>query len=227
MSTSMKTVLLICPVLLSFACSDKKKFGGDVAASKIPAVADATPNTSNEPSAEESSDAPVVTPAPGKVIPTTCSSATGDITKVTLLSSGVNLAINNQTLRYELSVLSCKDGSVVPIKDQTISFDLNLSTTNGFKDIAYSVLDPMSSKTISSGPLETVVGSDLFGNKGNVAHWVTKSMSYSSTLDKVILEINLKNIRLQAQDALSTEAESYLQVGTAAAVTQKLKILDQ
>lgn len=226
MSTSMKTVLLICPVLLTFACSDKKKFGGDVAASKIPAVADATPNTSTEAPAEDNETTAEV-PVIDKVVPSTCSSATGDITKVTLLSSGVNLAINNQTLRYELSVLSCKDGSVVPIKDQTISFDLNLSTLNGFKDIAYSVLDPITSKTISSGPLDTVIGSDLFGNKGNVAHWVTKSMSYSSTLDKVILEINLKNIRLQAQDALSTEAESYLQVGTAAAVTQKLKILAQ
>jgi hypothetical protein len=222
MSASMKTVLMICPILLSFACGDKKKFGGDVAASKIPAQADAVPATQSDPVPIPSTQAPSA-----EQTPTTCSSKAGSITKVALLSSGINLAIDNQTLRYELSVLSCKDGSVIPIKDQTISFDLNLSTLNGFKDIAYSVLNPTTSKVIASGPLDTVRGSDLFGNKGEVAHWVTKSLSYSSNLDKVILEINLKNIRLQSQREGDSEAESYLQVGTASAITQKLKILDQ
>lgn len=228
MNTSMKSVLLVCPVLLTFACGEKRKFGADVQATS-PTAADAGPS-SNEGTSE--SMPPVATPSPvttnstTAIIPANCSASKGDITKVTLLSTGVNLALSNQTLKYELSVVSCKDGSIVPIKDQVLSFDLNLTSLNGFQALAYTVLDA-SGKSISAGDLATVEGSDLFGHQGPYAHWVTKGLSYTSNLDKVILEINLKNIRLQSVNPSATTAESYLKVGDAAAVTQNLKILAQ
>jgi hypothetical protein len=225
-STSIKTVLLVCPILLSFACAEKKKFGADVNAAAQATAADEAPSADASTSTPAT---PVVTPttASPAVIPSNCSADKGDITKVTLLSTGVNFALSNQTLRYELSVVSCKDGSIVPIKDQVLSFDLNLTSLNGFKSISYAVLDSATSKSVSSGTLAAVQGSDLFGHTGEYAHWVTKSLSYATNLEKVILEINLKDIRLQSVNPSATTAESYLKVGDAAAVTQDLKILDQ
>lgn len=222
MSTSVKKILYICPILLAFACGEKKKFGGEVNAASI-AAPDAEPIADATPAPATPSVAPI--PATPVAIPAACGVDQGDITKVTLLSTGIDLSLSNQTLKYELSVVSCKDGSVVPIKDQAVAFDLNLTSLNGFKSIAYTVLDAATSNTVSAGDLSTVVGSDLFGHTGEYAHWVTKDLSYTSDLDKVILEINLKNIRLQALDPSATTAESYLKVGDAAAVTQNLDIL--
>ena len=227
-STSVKIVLLVCPVLLAFACAEKKKFGADVH-SEAPLASENSVPEAGDPVVPIPSVNPPGTPSATPIpaaIPSSCGQNKGDITKVTLLSTGINLALSNQTLKYELSVVSCKDGSIVPIKDQVLSFDLNLTSRNGFQSIAYAVLDT-AGKSISSGNLATVEGSDLFGHTGQYAHWVTKNLSYSSNLDKVILEINLKNIRLESPDTSATTAASYIKVGDAAAVTQDLKILDQ
>ncbi len=210
-------VLLICPIFLALACGEQKKFGGEVASKQLPAAVETPVSSPDE----------TVKPAvPLPPVPSACSANKGNITKASSLSTGINLGQSNQTLRYELSVINCKDGSIVPIKDQALAFDLNLQTQNGYKAITYSVLDPVSGSRISAGDLETVQGSDLFGHTGEYGHWVTKGLSYSTNLDKVVLEINLKDIDLTTTDLSATSAESYLQVGDSTAVTQTLKILD-
>jgi len=209
------------------ACGEEKKFGGEVVSAEVPAEVEPEKGSNVTPAKPTTPDVkpPSVVVPSDTSIPAACGENKGEITKVTLLSTGINLDISDQVLEYELSVVSCKDGAIVPIKNQSLSFDLNLVTENGYRAIEYSVIDPSSSKTIDSGELETIEGSDLFGNVGNFGHWVTKSLSYSSNLDKVVLQIDLKNIKLSSSDLFATNADSFLQVGDATAVKQSLKIL--
>ncbi len=222
-----KSLIFVCPLLLILACNEKKKFGGDVDAAKIPA----------EDSGEQSEDS-IVKPSnegpatnkeetPKTEIPK-CEVGESEVTKVKLLTTGVNLAIENQEIKYELSVLSCKDGSIVPINDQSILFDLDLRYSGELPAIAYSVVDSATNKSIVSGDLLTVKGSDLFGNIGaGYRHWKTEDVSFTSKVEKVVLVINLKKAKLNTYEKNSSTADSYLRMGKASAVTQAISISGQ
>jgi hypothetical protein len=147
------------------------------------------------------------------------------ITQAKLLSSGISTQLGTQTLRYELAVLNCKDGSVQSLKDQPILFDLDASLATGFQPVAYAVLDTQGTQ-ISASTLQVVTGSDLFGNTGNFAHWTTQNFSYSSQLEKLILEIKLENIQVLPRNETDTQIKSFLRIGSAQAVTQPLNIIN-
>ncbi len=147
------------------------------------------------------------------------------ITQAKLLSNGISTQLGTQTLRYELSVLNCKDGSVQSLKDQPILFDLDASLATGFQPVAYAVLDTQGVQ-ISTSTLQVVTGSDLFGNTGNFAHWTTQNFSYSSQLEKLILEIKLENIQVLPRNEADTQIKSFLRIGSAQAVTQPLNIIN-
>ncbi|HET9238966.1 MAG TPA: hypothetical protein VFO10_17035 [Oligoflexus sp.] len=147
------------------------------------------------------------------------------ITQAKLLSNGISTQLGTQTLRYELSVLNCKDGSVQSLKDQPILFDLDASLATGFQPVAYAVLDTQGMQ-ISASILQVVTGSDLFGNTGNFAHWTTQNFSYSSQLEKLILEIKLENIQVLPRNEADTQIKSFLRIGSAQAVTQPLNIIN-
>jgi len=145
------------------------------------------------------------------------------ITQARLLSNGISTLLGTQTLRYELSVLNCKDGSVESLKDQPVFFDLNASLSQGFQPVPYTVLD-IAGTAISNSTFQVVTGSDLFGNTGSYAHWTTQSFSYTAKLEKLILEIKLENIQVQPINPADTKIDSYLRIGKAQAVTQALTI---
>ena len=147
------------------------------------------------------------------------------ITQAKLLSNGISTQLGTPTLRYELAVLNCKDGSVQSLKDQPILFDLDASLATGFQPVTYAVLDTQGMQ-ISTSTLQVVTGSDLFGNTGNFAHWTTQNFSYSSQLEKLILEIKLENIQVLPRNAADTQIKSFLRIGNAQAVTQPLNIIN-
>lgn len=209
---------------LTVACGDKKKFGGDV-----PQAAQAQADQKPTKPATPSEQLPDVISDPVKPNDTTvekpkCDAGSVGLTSVTLLSTGVKLNTNAQTIRYELSVINCADGSILPINDQAISFDIDAIAINGFADIAYRVLDSATSKEISVGDLEIIPGSDLFGNTGNVAHWETETLSYSTAVEKLILEIVMDGSPFNAKTPTATSIASFLKVGTSQAVQQDLTI---
>ncbi len=225
-----KSLIFVCPLLLTLACNEKKKFGGDVDSAKVPSSSDAekSEETITNPSNEGPSTG-TVTPSdtPATEVPK-CDVGASEVTKVKLLTTGVNLAIENQEIKYEISVLSCKDGSVIPINDQSILFDLDLRYSGELPSIAYSVVDSASSKSIVAGDLMTVKGSDLFGNIGaGYRHWKTEDVSFTSKVEKVILVINLKKAKLNTYEKNSNTADSYLRMGKASAVTQPISITGQ
>lgn len=154
-----------------------------------------------------------------------CNTAAVGITQARLLSNGISIELGTQTLRYELSVLNCKDGSVQSLKDQPILFDLDATIATGFQPVPYALLDS-SNVPISNAMLSVVTGSDLFGKVGSFAHWTTQNLSYSNKLEKLILEIKLENIQVLPRLESDKAIKSFLRIGNSQAVTQPLPILD-
>lgn len=225
-----KSLIFVCPLLLTLACNDKKKFGGAVESAKTPAVAET--EKSEDSIVKPSDEGPATIPSTEKETPAVelpkCEVGESEVTQVKLLTTGVNLAIENQEIDYEISVLSCKDGSVVPINDQSIFFDLDLRYSGKLPAIAYSIVDSATKESIVSGDLQVVNGSDLFGKVGaGYTHWKTESVSFTSKVEKVHLIINLKKAKLNTYEKNSTTADSYLRMGKASAVTQPIAITGQ
>ncbi len=199
------------------ACRGDKKFETKVeSAAAGNSTVEGTPSSVN--TTENSTNG---TAEKGPVI--ACDKDAVGITQARLLSNGISIQLGTQTLRYELAVLNCKDGSVESLKDQPVFFDLNASLSQGFQPIPYAVLD-MAGTPISTATFQVVTGSDLFGNTGSFAHWTTQSFSYTAKLEKLILEIKLENIQVQAINPADTKIDSYLRIGKAQAVTQALTI---
>ncbi|RYZ82779.1 MAG: hypothetical protein EOP04_21365, partial [Proteobacteria bacterium] len=199
-----KHLLFVCPILLSFACNEKKKFDAGVAAAKIqqsPAVEKEEDSIAVPPVEKEETDADddTVVGDTGPVSPKIpkCEVGESEVLNATILSTGINISLKNQTIKYELSLQSCKDGSLIPINDQTILFDLDLIFKNNELDndrlISYNLVESNSNKSIVNGYLTTVPGSDLFGKTGSsYRHWKTQNVSFTAKVEKVILEFNLR-----------------------------------
>jgi hypothetical protein len=203
----------------SNACRSDKKF-----ATKVESSEAAKNSVEATPAAD--SVAPTISNGPAEKAPVVaCDKDAVGITQARLLSNGISTQLGTQTLRYELAVLSCKDGSIESLKDQPVFFDLNASLSNGFQPIPYAVLD-MAGTTISNATLQVVTGSDLFGNTGNFAHYTTQSFSYTAKLAKLILEIKLENLQVLPFSPTDTKINSYLRIGKAQAITQELTITD-
>jgi hypothetical protein len=211
-------IIFLAFVIHATACSGSKFSGKtDAGAAEAGAVEanDGTVNTGDASGNGSSNSGPVAG----------CDKNAVGITQAKLLSNGISTQLGTQTLRYELSVLNCKDGSVQSLKDQPILFDLDASLATGFQPVTYAVLDSQGMQ-ISTSTLQVVTGSDLFGNTGNFAHWTTQNFSYSSQLEKLILEIKLENIQVLPRNETDTQIKSFLRIGTAQAVTQPLDIIN-
>jgi hypothetical protein len=217
MGTSTR-ILFLAFAIYGTACSGSKFSGETDAGSAESGSIEADGGTVNTGDATGTTDS-TSTPVAG------CDKNAVGITQVKLLSNGISTQLGTQTLRYELAVLNCKDGSVQSIKDQPILFDLDASLATGFQPVAYAVLDAQGMQ-VSSSTLQVVTGSDLFGNTGNFAHWTTQNFSYSSQLEKLILEIKLENIQVLPRNEADTQIKSFLRIGTAQAVTQPLDIIN-
>jgi hypothetical protein len=218
---AMKSQSLVCLSLAlslsaSWACGSKQKFGGEGTS--------APPQKTAEPEIENAEPA-VKPPAPVLPAPPACDKGSVGLTSATLLSSGIKTLRPDQRITYELSVISCKDGTSVPLTNQTIWFDINARAVGGFQPISYRVSDAKTKEKIGEGILEIVEFSDLFGNTGEYAHWETQSLSYNTSLDSLLLEIDFKETAFTTADLGGEVIASYLKVGEAQAVQQDLKVL--
>lgn len=215
--SSYSSLFLALGLFLPFACSDKS-FNEKVETSA----------TDQAQASGQSGDITTVgsdsSSVPAAGVPDACDKASIGVTQAKLLSQGFRTSLGNQTLSYELTVINCQNGQRESLSNQPIFFDLNGSITGGFKTIRYRILTG-EGKEISNQNLEIVEGSDLFGNKGNFAHWTTKNFSYTSDLPKLILEIILEDIQILPREEDAQVMASYLRVGEAKPVTQDLPII--
>lgn len=209
------TSLASCCIASLLACGSKQGFDAGVASNDSPPGSETKGGTISTKGDSNGS---------GGVPPAACNPGNLGVTQAKLLSPSLSTTPKVQSLRYELSALSCKDGTAIPLRDQTLFFDLNAVVSGGFPQLNYIVSDPAKKAVVSTGTLQIVEGSDLFGNTGMYAHWKTVSLSYTSNLDKLELEIKLDNVPLSPVVAGSPSFDSYLRIGQAQAVTQAIPL---
>ncbi len=204
---------LLLPLM---ACSSGSKLSGDTK------QAAAEPAPSGDSTATKTATAPADNVA---AAPPSCDKDKTGLTTAKILSNGISTNGEAQSIKYELSVISCKDGSAVPINNAAIAFDLN-ATIDDISSSSDYVISDASNQVIAQGTLKSVYGSDLFGNVGDYGHWETSNVSFSVAVEKLILEIKIGPHKIQPYKDGDTQIPSYLKIGDAGAVTANLNVIN-
>lgn len=123
---------------------------------------------------------------------------TAGTTAVKLLTDAVVNKAPNQIIKYELSMNDCQ-GVQTPITASEIKFDLNsyyVGATIGHPGPPLPfTLQGLDGAQLSSGSLNVVLGTDLFGNS-SVGHWHYKTntpINVSNGIKQVVLSVDISN----------------------------------
>lgn len=149
------------------------------------------------------------------------------ITSAEILTKQIPLVEGEKTIRYRIGLKDCF-GELKELANVPILFDIN-SIINPFDVPApYRIVsDQNKSEVLASGSLSTVLGSDLFGNEGQFAHWKTENVGVKKPEKSIILEVILDEFQLTPRPDLPETARlelpTYLKVSTAKAVQTNVK----
>lgn len=217
---------ILCISLALTACAEKKKFGGNAPFAKTqkePVVESGSIDPVSEPIIENGDAIPEET-TPVPPVKPECDLNQKALTNVALLKEPTikaNQPAGQQTILYELSLVSCEDGSVIPLKDQNFQFDLNAYTNLG--DMEYSVFDASTKEMIGKGSLKRKQGADLFGNVGpSWWRWENGVFSLPEGHAKIVMKLKLLTIEDTISDDL-TIIETFFRIGDTKAVERELK----
>jgi hypothetical protein len=157
-----------------------------------------------------------------------CGEANG-ITTGQLMTRELSNETNPKLLSYELSLVDCA-GKAWPIQGD-ILFDLNVVRQPGVEQLTYTVKDAATQSPIANGTLQTVEGSDLFGQTGGgFAHHKAAGVSIATNVTKIIFEVNVGAWRLMPANPTADFAapfydiESFLRLGQAKPVTAMIHV---
>lgn len=227
-------------VLLLAACAEKKTFGGGVKVTNAPETSPKTIDASTKtvsPSAipvkvestvstatPVSTPAPAVTPAPALPSLPVCNKDRTSITEVTLLDNPSvkrDRPDGSEVLRYELSLVSCENGEILPLKDQNFLFDVNAATSNS--NMTYEAFDALTNESIGKGSLIHTTGADLFGHVGKVwGRWENGSLSLPDGHAKIIIVMELASINEVTKGIDPHTLETFFRIGDSDPVKQAL-----
>ena len=152
-----------------------------------------------------------------------CNAEAVALTKAKLLTTGISRIKTQQFIRYELSLVSCADGSVLTLDKQAVLFDLNVTIDPLDSPILYKVYSPTTNALLVDGVLTSVFGSDLFGRKGAYTHWETATFSFNNKEPSIIVEFEIPNARLNSEVLNAPTSDSFLKIGAADPVQQTIK----
>ncbi len=195
--------LLVVSITSTFACSSKKSFQGQT-------------------KENEASDAEASPSAFFPSSPTNCQ--TDSVTRARLLTTGLSRKVTQQLIRYELALVSCKDGSVLTLDHQVVLFDIDVVIDPSDRPVDYRVYASGSEQLLAADRLGSVEGSDLFGRRGPYSHWKTESFQFSNQESSIILEIDLKGFTLDSMIPKAVSVESYLKIGNSDPVEQTISL---
>ena len=124
----------------------------------------------------------------------------------------------NNSIIYELELVSCKKGIPISLQNEEIYFDIDATGLYQL-NLLFRLMNPISKQSIYQGTLRSIQGEDLFGKTGQFSHNKSQPLNINLNTNKVILEIFLQNKPINSIDGSST-IDSYLRVGSSEAVKQ-------
>ena len=156
---------------------------------------------------------PAVPAAPVVVIPPACDPNAG-ATQAQVKTASITA--QKITIVYKIFRTTCQ-GVILPLTADQILFDID-ALVNGFLPISYSIVADASTPNSAPqvGPMNDIVGSDLFGDQGsNYAHWETnQKISVTSPNQMIELTLSTNFVKSNHADGMYT----YLAFGSAAPV---------
>lgn len=165
--------------------------------------------------------------AAGSAVPAEPCTDSG-VTQVKLLTSSVKNNTANQTLRYEVSLLDCK-GQPKPIPQAPLLFDIDSQTFELTAKATPYVIENSQGQTVTSGSMEKVDGSDLFGKQSETHyHWKADNLQIPGTDYKFFFIADVSNRIMTEFGSMfpptsgSVQFDTYLRIGDAAPVQQKI-----
>jgi len=222
---TLKRIYMIAGLIVSCASCAPSGFNGSTGVAKKDS-AEAKPAGKPKPPVSPGTPIPSGTIEPQTVLPTSpvpgkCTDAGTTVAKL-LTTSGITNGASNQFLEYELSMEDC-EGVVTPITARVILFDLDAESESP-RPLPYQVKS-QDGLMLSSGVLQTINGSDLFGVIGlnRFHHRTNNNIDVPSAHRKIKLSIDLSNTVHQPMgsgDTVSPQAliSTFLRFGDAAPV---------
>ncbi len=142
--------------------------------------------------------------------------------KAKLLSDGLSKRPINNSIAYELELVSCTKGTPISLQNEEIYFDID--ATGLYKlDLLFRLIDPTMKQDIYRGTLRSIQGQDLFGKTGQFSHNKSPPLNLNLNTNKVIIEIFLQDKPIDSIDGSST-INSYFRVGSSDAVVQVIPL---
>ncbi len=139
-----------------------------------------------------------------------CSPGKTQITVIKLLTGSISLALSKQSLFYEVSILNCLDGKIVPIKDQHLAYTLNMNiAVRG--PINFEVYNYNDAASLKKGVMSALDG-DIFGPQPGYYHWESADLNLPSAVDRLIFEVKFIN---PFESTTKTETLSYIRINDA------------
>ncbi len=168
--------------------------------------------------------------SPGGTNSSDCTSNPQDRTQVRLLTDAVKNNATNQIVRYELWLVDCY-GNPKPIPKAPLLFDINAQATFDVSSQKVPfVIQNEQGASVTSGKMNLIRGSDLFGVKGNnYFHWRIDEFSFDNTDKRLYLNLDVSNLGWQpfsgdeARSGTEFTFTTYLKIGDANPVEQKVK----
>lgn len=165
------------------------------------------------------------TGVPKAALPASCQSEDLGVTQLKLLSSGLSRSASEHTIRYEISLISCRDGKSLSLNGKEVRFDLNASMKPFAAPISYTLTSIETGAVLTEGRMRSEKGKDLFGHEGEFAHWVSDGFSIASSVPALIIEFHvLASISpFEKKDLI---IDSYLKIDEFATVSQPIAVTD-
>ena len=138
--------------------------------------------------------------------------------KAKLLSDGLSKRPINNSISYELELISCEKGTPISLQNEEIHFDIDATGLYQL-DLLFRLIDPTTRQDIYRGTLSSIQGQDLFGKSGQFSHNKSPPLNLNLNTNKVIIEIFLQDKPINSIDGSST-INSYFRVGSSDAVVQ-------
>lgn len=149
-----------------------------------------------------------------------------ETTRSKLLTETISREITQKELRYEIYALDCLGKAIEP---SHLDFDFNY-VVNKVDTINYKILNPQTNEVVLSGPLQSISGEDLFGNKGDeLFHYKTDKKIEFGTNPKLILAIDVSEIEFIEPQGPNDydQLPTYLKIGQYEPHKENVKLLEE
>jgi len=150
------------------------------------------------------------------------------ITNARLLTTSLTANSPNQMVRFEMSLTDC-NGQAVPISASNIQFDMDVEIPpSENRPVYFAIEDDNGQFLVPLGQqaLQSISGSDMFGNVGNFSHYQTSgSLNVNANSKRIFFSVDMSNHDFRPRSGQPDgEVEVYLKFADTTVTKQRIMV---